>query len=64
MGKQTKITDTDQIQSDQERDTKLSKAIMLAIELDSSFKLYSFRIISPEQYQERVNELVSFYKSK
>lgn len=43
-------------------EAKLSASIMLAIEIDSSFKLYSFHIISPEQYVERLKELVGNYQ--
>ncbi len=51
-----------QTKSEQEKaDKKLSNAIMLAIELDSAFKLYSFRIIPPESYKEQVNTPVQFY---
>ncbi len=37
----------------------LSASIMLAVDLDSSFKLYSFRVITPDQYNERVTTLVN-----
>ena len=63
---QTSILDQEQttIPSQEENEKKLSKAIMLAVELEGTFKLYSYRIITPDQYQERVNDLVNFYKSK
>lgn len=48
-----------------QQDKDLSSSIMLAIELDSSFRLYSFKIISHEQYISRTKELVQhFNKSR
>lgn len=38
-----------------------SAAIMLAVELDSAFRLYSYRIINDSDYLARVNDLVDFY---
>ncbi len=46
------------------RKTKLSSSIMLAVQLDSAFKLYSFHIINPEDYIGRIDELVEQYKSQ
>lgn len=42
----------------------LSAAIMLAIDLDSTFKMYSYRCISAEQYTERVKELTQFFTNE
>lgn len=39
-----------------------SAAIMHAIEIDSNFKLYSYRIISPEQFASRTQELIKFFQ--
>lgn len=36
-------------------------SIMLAIEISSSFKLYSYHIIDHSEYQNRIKELVDFY---
>jgi len=44
-------------------DKKLSGSIMHAIEIDSAFKLYSFRIISPEQYISRIAELIGLFNT-
>lgn len=44
-------------------DRNLSAAISLAIELDGSFRLYSYRVITPEQFISRAEELISFHKS-
>ncbi len=38
-----------------------SASIMHAIEIDSAFKLYSYRIISHEQYVARVQNLVQLF---
>lgn len=47
---------------DQRLQNKLASAsITLAIELDSAFKLYSFRIIEPERYIEGVKQVVKEY---
>lgn len=39
------------------QESKLSASIMHAVEIESSFKLYSYRIITPEQYVNRIQEL-------
>lgn len=44
-------------------EANLSAAVMLAIELDSNFKLYSYRIIGADQFIEKTKELIQFYKS-
>ncbi len=38
-----------------------SSAIMLSINLESAFKLYSYRIISHEQFVSQTKELVSLF---
>lgn len=43
-------------------DHTLSVAIMHAIEIESNFKLYTYRIISPELYVERIKELIEYFK--
>lgn len=42
---------------------KLSAGILLAVELDSNFKLFSYRCIEPENYIERIDQLISIYKN-
>lgn len=44
-----------------EKDAIKATAIMHAIEVSSSFKLYSYRIISHEQYIQRITELVGIF---
>lgn len=39
-----------------------SAAIMHAVEIESSFKLYSYRIISHEQFVSRVTELTQLFQ--
>lgn len=54
---------TDDKQAQKQKDEKLSKAITLAVEMESSFKLFSYRIIDPQVFISRVDELLNFYKS-
>lgn len=42
---------------------KLRSAIMLSIDLDGAFRLYSFRCIGPEAFIERTNNLVETYQA-
>lgn len=39
-------------------DTQLSNSIMLCIEAESLFKLYSYRIITPEVFKTELNNLI------
>ena len=43
---------------------KLSAAIGVAVEMESNFKLFSYRIIDQETYISKVDELISFYQKK
>lgn len=36
--------------------------ILLSIEMESNFKLYSYRIITPENFDSRIKQLISIYK--
>ena len=45
------------------RDSNLSAGIMLAVELDSAFKLYSFRVIDRNVFISKLNELVDYYQT-
>lgn len=45
-----------------ESEKRRGSAIMLAVEIDSTFKLYSYHILDHEQYISRINELVDFYR--
>lgn len=42
---------------------ELQAAIMLAVDLESTFKLYSYRCLSPESFIERTKHLVDLYTS-
>lgn len=53
-----KVTQTP---SQKQADTILSAAIMHAIEMESNFKLYTYRIISQDQYITRTKELIQFF---
>jgi hypothetical protein len=52
----------EQLISNSQKSETLSNAIFLAIELESNFKLYSFRVISPENFVERSKELIQMFK--
>jgi hypothetical protein len=41
---------------------QLSAGILLAVELESNFKLYSYRCIEPENYLERIDALIKLYQ--
>jgi len=45
------------LKSTKETEKILTDSIMLCVELDSIFKLYSYRIISPDQFMARVKDL-------
>lgn len=47
-----------QIQFDQE----LRAAIMMACEIETNFKLYSYRCISPEEFIQRNKDLVATFQ--
>ena len=55
------VKDHEEIKSNKEQEVQLRNAIMLAVDLESSFKLYSYRCISAEVFTSRVNELVNFF---
>jgi hypothetical protein len=42
---------------------QLSAGILLAVELESNFKLYSYRCIEPENYLQRVDQLIKVYNN-
>lgn len=42
---------------------QLSAGILLAVELESNFKLYSYRCIEPENFLQRIDELIKVYDS-
>lgn len=43
--------------SDQDKNLQLGACIMAAIDAEANFKLYSFRVITPEQFMERQKEI-------
>ena len=59
-----KVGKTTPLESTKETEQKLSSAIMLAVEIKSAFEMYAYRVISPESFQERLQELTEFYKSQ
>jgi hypothetical protein len=56
------LNDEKKKQEAQER--KLSKGIALSVEIESNFKLLSYRIINQEVFISKIDELVDFYKAK
>lgn len=48
---------------DPTKDEQLAKDIHFAVEIESTFKLFSYRIIDPEQFKNRIDELSQFRKS-
>lgn len=46
----------------QQTDRQKSAAIWLSIDIEANFKLYSYRIISHDQFIARTNELVKLYQ--
>jgi hypothetical protein len=40
---------------------QLSAGILLAVELESNFKLYSYRCIEPENFLQRIDQLIKVY---
>lgn len=43
------------------RDEKLAKGIMMSIDLEANFKLYSFRVIDENAFIDRINELIQMF---
>jgi hypothetical protein len=43
---------------------ELSSAVHFACEIESNFKLYSYRIIDTENFIQRTNELIRFLESQ
>lgn len=41
---------------------KLTAGILLAVELESNFKLFSYRCIDKENFLDRIDGLISIYK--
>jgi hypothetical protein len=56
------ISDDKQVQDKQM--AKLSAAIGVAVEMESNFKLFSYRIIDQDTYISKVEDLIQFYQKK
>jgi hypothetical protein len=59
---QTKNLKTKELK-DPSKDEQLAKDIHFAVEINSTFKLFSYRIIDAEQFKARLNELSQFRKA-
>lgn len=55
---------SDDKQKKEQFEKKLSKGIAISVEIESNFKLLSYRIINQEVFLSKIDELVKFYKSK
>lgn len=54
---------TEQVKAEkQERNAKLGKCIAIALEIEMNFKMYSYRIISPEVFMGKTQELFEYLK--
>lgn len=42
---------------------KLSSSITVAIDVESAFRMYSYRIVPPEVYISRITEILEFYSN-
>lgn len=49
----------DQLKDKNKIDRQLSAAIMCAVEMETTMKLYSYRVISPEDFIQRVTDLTN-----
>lgn len=61
-GTETNVVSDDKKQQDQ-KNAKLSKGIAISVEIESNFKLFSYRIIDQEVFVSKIDELINFYKS-
>lgn len=60
----TEQNTTEQPENIKDKETVLREAIIMAAEMDSAFKLYSYRCLSPDAFVSRAAELVqNFIKS-
>lgn len=61
-GTKTNVVSDDKKVQDQ-KNAKLSKGIAISVEIESNFKLFSYRIIDQEVFVSKIDELINFYKS-
>jgi len=57
---QTKVGKAVDLKSTKQTNQELSTAIMTAVDVKSTFDLYAYRCISPDQFVERIKELCEF----
>lgn len=55
---------TVELESSQDFQKKLSTNIMLALEVKQAFEMYSYRIIGPDDFIERIKDLTEFHTSQ
>ena len=57
------VISDEKTKKDQEM-AKLSAAIGVAVEMESNFKLFSYRIIDQNTFISKVDDLIAFYQKK
>jgi hypothetical protein len=55
---------SDDKKAQKKKETQLSGAIGFSVEVESNFKLFSYRIIDQETFISRIDELLNFYIKK
>lgn len=55
---------SDEKQKQDQQMAKLSAAIGVAVEMESNFKLFSYRIVDQDTFISKVDELIAFYQKK
>lgn len=55
---------SDDKQKQDKQMAKLSAAIGVAVEMESNFKLFSYRIIDQDTFISKVEDLIQFYQKK
>ena len=53
---------TKNLKSTKDQERQLSANIMFALEIKQAFEMYSYRIISPEDFIDRITDLIDFQK--
>lgn len=51
----------DEIQDKNITDRLLTAAILLSVEVESNFKLYSYRVVDPQNFMVRTRELIEVF---
>ncbi len=57
-------TNTEKTLSTKDMEHLKTASIMIAVNMETAFKLYSYRCIGEEQYQSRIDELIAQYQQE